>query len=570
MANRKVYKRFVDLPRGVQDFFMETADAVYSDLIDKYNLSQEHFFEMVETPILNTTLGFKTVPDGLNELYKNLIGANVGKDEMRRIIKTILEKIFWPLRDLFNHELTSYLDELGIKYIAWPQERVLFKPVSYSGAVSEIVNRLGMHSIGKKARGSLREIVEKFAKGELVPDQIREMMVRLPEFGGLGFDKETAGKALEEMRDLAGQVEFLSDEEYADYLSKKSVKMSGESKAEAEAGEDEEEIKTIREKMPPKPKSATELDKAIEDAWQKIQDKPESDYLQRRLRNVISSRLRDVRNDKELLNLLQRDTKVGGLGVGRDEAKLIADVIEQTYQEFHQRIEAEEKKKLEKQLAEQKRKIEERRRKEAEEHAKWYREKIKERQESKIEQKQYAAALKKGLEQMPKEKHPVMAAGKAAEQKKYGQLVKAPAKSTEDKPDKGVKVSVATLKMPQAPKAPVDGVKAAPVLRGLVGELGNMTLAQFRRMAAKPQDATAKIVERLETLKSESFERRVEGVRAWQQSPVMKEYLGLVAESFKQKKPMVAIAEEKRAEGKDTLTRDEIEALIQLNNQLHF
>ncbi|MBD3281448.1 hypothetical protein GF391_01755, partial [Candidatus Uhrbacteria bacterium] len=192
MVERKIYKRFIDLPQGVQDFFMETADAVYSDLIEQYNLSQEHFFDMVETPILNTTLGFRTVPNGLNELYKNLINANVSKDDIREIVKIILEKVFWPLRDLFNHELTSYLDELGIRYIAWPKERVLFKPVSYSGAVSELVNRLGMHSMGKKARSSMRDIVEKFAKGKLVPEQIKETMVRLPEFGGLGFDKETA------------------------------------------------------------------------------------------------------------------------------------------------------------------------------------------------------------------------------------------------------------------------------------------------------------------------------------------------------------------------------------------
>lgn len=574
MANRKVYKRFIDLPRGVQDFFMETADAVYSDLIDKYNLSQEHFFEMVETPILNTTLGFKTVPDGLNNLYKNLLDANVSKDLIKQIVKTILEKIFWPLRDLFNHELTTYLDELGVSYVTWSTNRVLFKPLSYSGAVSELVKRLGMHSMGKNARNSLRDLVEKYAKGELVPKQIKEVMVRLPEFGGLGFDKERAENALEEMEKLSKQVEFLSEDEYTAQLTKKSVKMKGDSEAETAVQEDEEEIKTIREKMPAKPKVATELDKAIEDAWQKIKDKPESDYLQRRLRNVISSRLRDVRNDKELLNLLQRDTKVGGLGLNREQAKIFADQVEQTYQEYHQRIEIEEKKKLEKQLTEQKRKIEQRRRQEAEEHAKWYREKIKEKQESKAEQQEFAQALKQGLQEIPKPEHPVVEAGNKMEKKKYGDLKQV--KSTAKQPDVAkstqgsVKVSSATLKTPEQTKAPVDGVKASPRLSGLVGELGNMTLAQFRRLDENPQSRIEKIEQRLETLKNESFERRVEGIRAWQESPVMKEYLNLVAESFRKQKSIAVIAETKRSEGRDTLTSDEIETLIQLNNELHF
>jgi len=580
MQQRKIYKRFIDLPQGVQDFFMETADAVYTDLIDRQKLSQEIFFEMVETPILNTTLGFKTVPDGLNVLYKNLITAKVTQESQKVVIKTVLEKVFWPLRDLFGSELTQYLDELGIKYSAWRQDRVLFKPVSYSGAVSEIAARLGMHSLGKQARTILREMISKYSKGELVPDQIKETLVRLPEFGGLGFDKDTAEKALKEIQELSKQVEFLSEEDYAEHLTKKTVKMDGSSTAESEAGEDEGEINTIRAKMPVAPKVLTELDKAVEDAWNKIKEKPDNDYLIRRLKNVISSRLRDVRNEQELLQLLQRETKVGGVGLDRDKSKVIADVIEQTYRDFHGNIESEERKKLEKQLTEQKLKIEERRRREAEEHAKWYKEKIKSKQESKLEQQQLAEALKQGLASRPAIKTKVMEAGAAMEKKKYGEMVAAPVKTAAmagvgaargvTAPGKGVKISVQSLRMPVAAKAPVDGVRATPRLSGLVGELQNMTMAQFRRLANAPTDATKKIVERMDTLKQESFEQKVAGIRAWQSSPIMKTYLSLVAESFSTRKPLVQIAEEKRKAGEDTLTGDEIEALIALNNELHF
>ncbi|MDF1497709.1 MAG: hypothetical protein P1P90_06710 [Patescibacteria group bacterium] len=580
MQKRKIYKRFIDLPQGVQDFFMETADTVYSDLIEKHNLSQEHFFDVVETPILNTTLGFKSVPDGLNILFKNLIAANVPQESQKVIIKTLLEKVFWPLRDLFGIELTSYLDELSVRYASWPQERVLFKPVSYSGAVSEIVARLGMHSLGKQARTSLRDLIAKYSKGELVPDQIKETLIRLPEFGGLGFDKDTAEKALKEIQELSKQVEFLSEEDYAEHLTSKTVKMDGSSKAEGEVSADDEEIQTIRSQMPPVPKVMTELDKAVEDAWNKIKNKPTNDYLERRLRNVISSRLRDVRNTQELMQLLQRETKVGGLGLDRDAAKLIADVIEQTYTDFHGNIKAEEQKKLEKQLTEQKRKIEERRRLEAEEHAKWYKEKIKSKQESKEEQKQLAEALKKGLAANPVQKSHVMEAGAAVLKKKYGDMVAAPVKvgamagkgfsASAPVSNRGVKVSASTAKIAPVYKAPVDGVKAAPKLRGLVGELESMTMSQFRRLAQAPGDATNKILEKMETLKQESFEQKVAGVRAWQDSPIMKVYLGLITESFKTRKPLVQIAEEKRKAGEDTLTSDEIEALVALNNKLHY
>ncbi len=581
MHKRKVYEHFVDLPQGVQDFFMQNADDVYLSVIENYKISTTDFFDIVEVPILNTTLGFTSVEIGLNNLYKNLLNAQIKKEDIKVIIRTLLEKVFWPIRDIFGVELSAYLSELGIDSVTWAQDRVLFKPISYSGAASEVLNRLGMSSAGKTSRAGMRDLIAKMHKGEFVPDQIKEAMLRLPEFGGLGFDKTTAEKALQEITALSKQVEFLSEEAYAEQLTAKSVKMDGGSRAEHEAAQDEEEIKSIRNTLPQPPKITTALEGAVLAAWEAIQDKPRDEYLQNRIKNVISSRLRDVRNSQELLSLLQRDTKVGGVGLNREQAQAIADVIEKAYSDFHQTIKNEEKSKLEKQLAEQKRKIEERRKREAEEHAKWYQEKIKAKQTQEAEQKQLAEALKVGFAKQMTPSNPIMEANTAVEKKQYGDLVRVPesakVKSLRKEPgvaaavaQKPIKVSKASIKMEVTPKTMVDGVSSAPKLSGLSGELAGVTLAQFRRMGAKPEDAIKKVLDKLETLQQDSFENKVSGIRAWQESPLMKMYLGLVMESFKNKKPLVEIAEEKRKAGEDTLTRDEIEALITLNNQLHF
>lgn len=581
MHKRKVYEHFVDLPQGVQDFFMQKADDVYLNVIENYKISTKDFFDIVEVPILNTTLGFTSVEIGLNNLYKNLLNAQIQKEDIKVIIRTLLEKVFWPIRDIFGVELSAYLSELGIDSVTWAQDRVLFKPISYSGAASEVLNRLGMSSAGKTSRAGMRDLIAKMHKGEFVPDQIKEAMLRLPEFGGLGFDKTTAEKALQEITALSKQVEFLSEEAYAEQLTAKSVKMDGGSRAEHEAAQDEEEIKSIRNTLPQPPKITTALEGAVLAAWEAIQDKPRDEYLQNRIKNVISSRLRDVRNSQELLSLLQRDTKVGGVGLNREQAQAIADVIEKAYSDFHQTIKNEEKSKLEKQLAEQKRKIEERRKREAEEHAKWYQEKIKAKQTQEAEQKQLAEALKVGFAKQMTPSNPIMEANTAVEKKQYGDLVRVPesakVKSLRKEPgvaaavaQKPIKVSKASIKMEVTPKTMVDGVSSAPKLSGLSGELAGVTLAQFRRMGAKPEDAIKKVLDKLETLQQDSFENKVSGIRAWQESPLMKMYLGLVMESFKNKKPLVEIAEEKRKAGEDTLTRDEIEALITLNNQLHF
>ena len=599
MSERTKYEKFTDLPKGVQNFFSEQADPFYDALIKDYNLPQDKFFDVVETPVLKIIMGYASVEEGLKLLDNDLSGIKISDQDQLEITDKIIKQILWPLRDLLEGELEKYLKEKQVETGDWSQVKVLFKPISFSGAASEVIGRLGMYSMGKQMRSSLREIVSKYVSNEMVPSQMKETMMRLPDFGGLGFDQESAEKAVKIIQDLASQVKILSEEEYSDYLtaaSQPEPKAIELSKSDEEQ-EDEQEIATIKEAMPEKPKVLTELEKSIEIIWDAIENKPNDSYLQRRLRNVISSRLRDVRSSAELLQLLQRDTKVGGLGLNRDQADTMANTIESLYEEHRAKIDQEEKLKMEKQIAEQRKKIEERRQKEAEEHARWYKEKIKSKQQSEEEQKELAQALKQGLKQV---QHPVMAKSLAKEKRELGDLVPVAAvkqqKTTEVKdlnqsfgpkiktkttktvePEKEIprgQVKVSTITADLAKKSgamnKVDGVMAAPRLSGLVGEVGSVNLAQFRRMGKTPQEATEKIMERLGALEAESLEKKMQGVKAWQESPVMKAYLNLVAESFSTGQPMIKIAEQKRKAGEDTLTAEEIEAIIQLNNKLHY
>ncbi|MBU2566592.1 hypothetical protein KKG46_03470 [Patescibacteria group bacterium] len=600
MKERTKYEKFTDLPSGVQNFFSEQADPFYDGLIKDYKLPQDKFFDVVETPVLKMVMGYANVEEGLQFLDKDLSSIDISEQQQTEITDKIIKQILWPLRDLLEGELEEYLKTKQIETGDWSQVKVLFKPVSYSGAASEVIGRLGMYSMGKQMRTSLREIVSKFVNNEIVPSQMKETMMRLPDFGGLGFDQESADKAVKIIQDLSSQVKILSEEEYGDYLTAatqpepRAIEL-GISK---EDQDDEQEIATIKAAMPEKPKVLTELEKAIQIIWDSLENKPEDPYLQRRLRNVISSRLRDVRSSAELLQLLQRDTKVGGLGLNRDQADVIGSKIESLYEEHRAKIDQEEKGKIEKQMADQRRKIEERRRVEAEEHARWYKEKIKSKKQTEDDQKELAQALKQGMQQV---QHPVMAKSLAQEKKELGDLVPAndvalpnakinkqidqsfgpKMKVVKRKPEaevisqpQGNQVKISAITADLAKKSGtmnrVDGVTVAPRLSGLIGEVGAVSLAQFRRMGKTPQESTDKVMERLNALESESLEKKMQGVKAWQESPVMKMYLGLVAESFKTSKPMVKIAEEKRKEGQDTLTAEEIEAIIQFNNKLHY
>ena len=617
MPSRPTYESFVDMPEGIKAFFTQQADKVYNPIIQDYKLPEKDFFASVERPVLQSTFGFVSIADAVQQIVKNCSTSVPDEVQRKKMVEALLQGIFWPLRDLFGEELVVYLREQKIETANWSPERVLFRPVSFSGAASEIINRLGLYSMGQQTRTVLRQFVNDYVAQKMVPSQIKEAMMRAPDFGGLGFDDKTADKALAVLQSFKDNgLEILSEEAYGDYLSEQTVRIAESLRQpNPQEAEDQQEIASIRATQAAPPKVLTELDKAVEAAIAGIPDKPTDEYLANRLRNVVSSRLRDVRNANELLSLLQRDSKVGGMGLDREKANAWSALIENAYKEHRGGIESEERGKLEVQLAEQKRKIEDRRHQEAEAHAKWYQEKIKSRQTQEQERLKLAEAFKKGFQQPAPA---VEQRAAATEKKELGELVvvaagkgpsglsgpsspsggevdggkkvegwkggktegqRAAMPGTQDAgrattPAPVVKVSAVTAQMAtQAagiPK-PVDGVRqVAPHLQSLSGELGSFTLSQFRRLGKTPQEATVKLLQRFETLKEESFENKMNGVRSWQQSPVMKAYLDLVAKSFKEGKPISQIADAERAAGKDTLNREEIEALIQMNNQLHF
>ncbi|MDD2785895.1 MAG: hypothetical protein PHS79_03310 [Patescibacteria group bacterium] len=584
MVKKQIYNSFSDLPMGVQDFFLRNVDDVYNSFIDGYSLPEDKFFDGFDAPVLDSVMGLATFDEAMKKVGEFLTQSNIDVANQSKIIEHLLKHVYWPLREMFGKELMDFIELQKIDVSAWPQTKILYKPISYNGAVSELVNRLRLYSAGGQMREKLKDLLVSLIKGTRVPDQIKTILMQASEAGGLGFDAAAADKSLVAMQDLIKSVKILDEQEYQDYLTEElrgsdrttsgSDGEHGTSYEVRGTPEDDEQIATIKAAMPSPPKTVTELEKAVEATYERIPDKPKDAYLSERLRHVISSRLRDVRNSIELMSLLQRDSKVGGLDLDKPSAEAWSKIIEDAYTEFHAKIEMEEKGKLEIQLTEQKKKIEEKRLRESEEHNKWYEEKIKKQQSADVERNQIAQAWKKGFDKA--EAHPVDIKNAAVEKKKYGELINVQ-RTTYDVPSSAntptVKVSAVTAEMSkQAKPSIVDGVKpvAVPKLHGLSDELSGMTLAGFRRLGKTPADSAAKIKQRLDTLGEEGFEYMAAGTKSWQSSPIMKMYMDLVMKSFAAGKPIGVLSEERRQAGEDVLTKDEIEVLINLNNSLHY
>jgi hypothetical protein len=134
-----------------------------------------------------------------------------------------------------------------------------------------------------------------------------------------------------------------------------------------------------------------------------------------------------------------------------------------------------------------------------------------------------------------------------------------------------VPVSAAPATSNQQPTTRMQDVRPVASTARLTGpaeELQNMTLVDFRRLSADPVEACRKIVDKLDLLEEHSYAKRIEGVKAWQQSEVNKLYLQVIMAAFSGGKPIADAIAENQAANRETLTEREVHAIMELNKHL--
>lgn len=566
--SRTRYSSLAEMPTAIRRFILsEKFHAADAQIQKQFQLTDEQN-ERRGDAIMDAICAHRSLSQALADVKSVFMPAGIADAVWNDIVLEILKLEIWPLRELFGEELAAVMQEHHLSGAGWPEFRVIVKPLTYSGAASEIAARAGFSLMGQM-RERLRDLIMSKVKGVRIDAQLREVLVRQSDFGGLGLDAAAADKTLEEINELVSTAEILSEDEYADRLAKQSRAVNDAPEASGRKSqapsEDEAEIEAIKARTASSPAAvaSSTVDRVVDQLVTTLAYSAPDAYLSKRLRYLTSSRLRDVRSSLELNQLLQRDVKVGGMGLSRDVAGALAEQIETGYKQFHTPIMEEEKKKLEAQLKEQRVKIEERRTREAEEHARWYREKVESRKNAEQAQKKATEQFKQAFA------HPLDEKEQQTESRRFGEMVAAPQALQGH-----VKVSQATVDLSAAATANKprldDVVYGGPKLVGPIQELKEMSLAEFRRLAKDPEVAVQKIIQKLDTLEQESFERRLEGVKALQQSSFQRMYMNLVAEAFRSATPLIKLAEDKRAVGQDAPSSAELSSIISLNSALHF
>lgn len=506
------FTHFEQLPEKAQDYLMGDASALLEDATQKKLGYENDAWDRLMDVVWELYF-FKL----LRVEFENKLRAVTVDRVMEEVEKLLLLHIVLPLEDIVAWDVEARLLELGATQ-AEAQEvpRVSLRPVSYTTAVRRIAIQAKISLLGEEPVRKARDVLASYLNGVRTIEQVREVLRRPQQESGLGFSSEQAEAFLREMEVLRATTAILSEEEYAKWFvafqreAQQTTVLPPELQRAAIETDEPPAVRLLRRPL-------DDVDQTVEGIVATLSLPMDLDaYLQKRIRNVVSTRIRDIRNAAQVRAILERDTKVGGMGFDTETATSVADQIERAYRTGREAVEASERRRLDAVTVEQAAKLEERRRKESEDHAKWYEQKV-----------------------APTQANPFGVA------------------PSDPLPSGG------------AIRSSLDGVRGQPArLVGLIEELERFSIVEFRRLGTDAGENAQKILQKLETLRQESFARWTQGVEAWRCSPLQKAYLELVAQSFAAGKPVSELAAEKRITDPAIPTPEELGAMIELNRHI--
>ena len=133
---------------------------------------------------------------------------------------------------------------------------------------------------------------------------------------------------------------------------------------------------------------------------------------------------------------------------------------------------------------------------------------------------------------------------------------------------KPIPVTVRAVPASGAAKQKVADVKAPPRLVGVVDEIRALTIKDFRRLSQDPKEAVKRIYQKIQALEKESPTKKAEAIKAWKESDVYGLYLEIGQINLGV--DMNKLVEERKAVGKEYLTSEEFDALLDLSEKLRF
>jgi hypothetical protein len=308
--------------------------------------------------------------------------------------------------------------------------------------------------------------------------------------------------------------------------------------------DDEKEIAEAKEradKISNNIEPTVDLKSAVENVLKRTDATFEEEELKKRFRNIIETRMRDIRDAYETRERLESATENGGLGLSGGKLADVMQVIEDVFVEYHEALNEQAKEQVKSSMKQQSKTHKEKQEKERAEQEKRKEERYKRISEQVQKKRKDTTKESSEMEDdLVDLEHIKEAAKKEAEHEE---------------------------KKKERPK--MQDVRFEQKLSGPVEQLKNMRLIDFRRLSSDPKKAIGKIEDEIDLLESDGYEKRIAGIKAWRQSPVNQAYAKLSHRSLNEGKSLESIVEQQENEEK-TLTWEEVRAIMELNETLRF
>jgi hypothetical protein len=274
--------------------------------------------------------------------------------------------------------------------------------------------------------------------------------------------------------------------------------------------------------------------------------------LQARCAKLIESRVRDVRTPEQTRTQLEKSVDNGGLGVtGRRLSDMLA-LIEGRVAAYQGNVSQEEQRKRDAQRAAKPDKA------------------AFVKQEETLLTKKYVALTGKVPDAPISPAGPSITRTSAALSAHHEQL------SREGKIDaRKVKEVIAGAQ----PSANASRHHATPSMQevifekrlsGPIDELRALTLTDFRRLSKDAAQAATKVKDKVDLLEEQGYDKKVQAVQAWRASPLNQMYVALARDAVLAGTSVAELLAEKHSANVDTLSHDELKAVMLINAHVRF
>lgn len=115
----------------------------------------------------------------------------------------------------------------------------------------------------------------------------------------------------------------------------------------------------------------------------------------------------------------------------------------------------------------------------------------------------------------------------------------------------------------------VEGISPQPRIYGPTDQLKSISLVDWRRWGT-PREAALKIEDKINLLAEDSLVKKAEGIKAWKESEVNRLYLEIGEESINKGQAVEEIVKSRQKAGEKTLSAEEFNAVVELNQKLRF